>query len=151
MLQKSQQPLIGRALLFAVLFLALMFGLGSVSAQKKDESSPKNDDPIICNVADLKLLALSINSEQEREKSVSEWLTKFGKICSTDQLIYIRGNFPGWLGTANSPSLNRKVEAIVGGKSSSQKNYEIDIGGLDKSPGNNLPGNYSSEKISNRR
>lgn len=106
---------------------------------------------MICNIADFKTLALSVNGEQEREKSVNEWLNKFGKICSVDQLIYIRGNFPGWLGTANSPTLNRKVESIIGAKGSSQKNYETDLSGIDKSQTIQTNGNYSTEKMSTRK
>jgi len=149
--QKSLQLFRSRVVLIIGFFAALGCGLSPASAQKKDETASKIDEPLICNIADFKTLALSVNGEQEREKSVNEWLNKFGKICSVDQLIYIRGNFPGWLGTANSPTLNRKVESIIGAKGSSQKNYETDLSGIDKSQTNQPSGNYSTEKMSTRK
>ena len=149
--KKTLQLFMSRALLRIAFFTAVVCGFSPVSAQKKDESTSKSDEPLICNIADFKTLALSVNSEQEREKSVNEWLNKFGKICAVDQLIYIRGNFPGWLGTANSPTLNRKVESIIGAKGSSQKNYETDLSGIDKSQTIQTNGNYSTEKMSTRK
>jgi len=42
---------------------------------------------VICNVADFKMLALATNDEQAREKSVTDWLVKFGKVCAADQIV----------------------------------------------------------------
>ena len=42
---------------------------------------------MICNVADFKMLALATNDEQAREKSVTDWLVKFGKVCAADQIV----------------------------------------------------------------
>jgi len=106
---------------------------------------------MICNVADLKTLALSINNEQEREKSVTDWLSRFGKTCSVEQIGLIKINLAPWLGTANTPRINRSIESLIAGKNSAQKNYDADVSGFEKTNENSNGAQYPGEKISTRR
>jgi hypothetical protein len=111
----------------------------------------QNKDVIICNVMDLKMLALTTNDEQAREKSVSDWLAKIGKVCAADQIIYIRANLAPWLGTANTLKINQSIETLLADKKSVQKNYEADTSELEKNK-NNLPNNRpTTDTVSSRR
>ena len=73
--------------MYKKILLSSVFGLlmGSLAIAQ-------NKDAMVCNVADFKMLALATNDEQMREKFVTEWLGKFGKICAPDQIVYIRAN-----------------------------------------------------------
>ena len=111
----------------------------------------QNKDPLVCNVADFKMLALATNDEQAREKSVSDWLTKFGKVCAADQIVFIRGNLAPWLGTANTLKVNQSIETLLSEKKNAQKNYDADVSELEKNK-NNVPVNKpQTETLSTRR
>jgi predicted MPP superfamily phosphohydrolase len=116
---------------------------GPVVAQSKDA--------LVCNVADFKMLALATNDEQAREKSVSDWLAKFGKACAPDQITFIRGNLAPWLGTANTIKINQSIETLLAEKKTAQKNYEADTSELEKNK-NNMPVNKpQADTVSTRR
>jgi len=111
----------------------------------------QNKDVLVCNVADFKMLALATNDEQAREKSVSDWLAKFGKVCAADQIVYIRGNLAPWLGTANTLKVNQSIETLLADKKNVQKNYDADISELEKNK-NNMPANKpQTDTVSTRR
>ena len=108
-------------------------------------------DAAVCNVADFKMLALATNDEQAREKSVTDWLVKFGKVCAADQIVYIRGNLAPWLGTANTMKVNQSIETLLADKRVTQKNYDADTSELEKNK-NNTPANKpQTETMSTRR
>lgn len=111
----------------------------------------QNKDVTVCNVIDLKMLALTTNDEQVREKSVSDWLTKFGKACATDQLVYIRGNLAPWLGTANTLKINQSIENILTDKKTVQKNYDADTSELEKNKANATANKPATDTVSTRR
>ncbi len=126
--------------------LAAVFGLLFEST-----AIAQNKDPLVCNVADFKMLALATNDEQAREKSVSDWLTKFGKVCAADQIVFIRGNLAPWLGTANTLKVNQSIETLLSEKKNAQKNYDADISEIEKNK-NNVPVNKpQTETLSTRR
>ena len=126
--------------------LAAVFGLLFEST-----AIAQNKDPLVCNVADFKMLALATNDEQAREKSVSDWLTKFGKVCAVDQIVFIRGNLAPWLGTANTLKVNQSIETLLSEKKNAQKNYDADVSELEKNK-NNVPVNKpQTETLSTRR
>ncbi len=126
--------------------LAAVFGLLFEST-----AIAQNKDPLVCNVADFKMLALATNDEQAREKSVSDWLTKFGKVCAADQIVFIRGNLAPWLGTANTLKVNQSIETLLSEKKNAQKNYDADVSELEKNK-NNVPVNKpQTETLSTRR
>jgi uncharacterized FAD-dependent dehydrogenase len=126
--------------------LAAVFGLLFEST-----AIAQNKDPLVCNVADFKMLALATNDEQAREKSVSDWLTKFGKVCAADQIVFIRGNLAPWLGTANTLKVNQSIETLLSEKKNAQKNYDADVSELEKNK-NNAPVNKpQTETLSTRR
>ena len=126
--------------------LAAVFGLLFEST-----AIAQNKDPLVCNVADFKMLALATNDEQAREKSVSDWLTKFGKVCAADQIVFIRGNLAPWLGTANTLKVNQSIETLLSEKKHAQKNYDADVSELEKNK-NNAPVNKpQTETLSTRR
>jgi uncharacterized FAD-dependent dehydrogenase len=106
---------------------------------------------MVCNVGDFKMLALATNDEQAREKSVSDWLTKFGKVCAADQIVFIRANLAPWLGTANTLKVNQSIETLLSEKKNAQKNYDADVSELEKNK-NNAPVNKpQTETLSTRR
>ena len=126
--------------------LAAVFGLLFEST-----AIAQNKDPLVCNVADFKMLALATNDEQAREKSVSDWLTKFGKVCAADQIVFIRGNLAPWLDTANTLKVNQSIETLLSEKKNAQKNYDADVSELEKNK-NNVPVNKpQTETLSTRR
>ena len=126
--------------------LAAVFGLLFEST-----AIAQNKDPLVCNVADFKMLALATNDEQAREKSVSDWLTKFGKVCAADQIVFIRGNLAPWLGTANTLKVNQSIETLLSEKKNAQKNYDADVSEIEKNK-NNVPVNKpQTETLSTRR
>lgn len=126
-----------------VVFTGAFLTLGSVLAQSKDT--------LVCNVVDLKMLALTTNDEQAREKSVSDWLVKFGKVCASDQIVLIRTNLAPWLGTANTLKINQSIENLLADKKAAQKNYDADTSELEKNK-NNPPANKpAGETVSTRR
>ena len=126
-----------------VVFIGVFLTLGSVLAQSKDT--------LVCNVVDLKMLALTTNDEQAREKSVSDWLVKFGKVCAADQIVLIRTNLAPWLGTANTLKINQSIENLLADKKAAQKNYDADTSELEKNK-NNPPANKpAGETVSTRR
>jgi len=126
--------------------LVAVFGLliGSIA-------TAQNKDPMVCNVGDFKMLALATNDEQAREKSVRDWLTKFGKVCAADQIVFIRANLAPWLGTANTLKVNQSIETLLSEKKNAQKNYDADVSELEKNK-NNAPVNKpQTETLSTRR
>lgn len=126
-----------------MVFTGAFLTLGSVLAQSKDT--------LVCNVVDLKMLALTTNDEQAREKSVSDWLVKFGKVCASDQIVLIRTNLAPWLGTANTLKINQSIENLLADKKAAQKNYDADTSELEKNK-NNPPANKPpGETVSTRR
>ncbi len=138
-----QYQTIFSALGLLVVALSGLLLAGAVSAQSKDA--------LVCNVADFKMLALATNDEQAREKSVSDWLAKFGKGCAADQITYIRGNLAPWLGTANTIKINQSIETLLAEKKTAQKNYEADTSELEKNK-NNMPVNKpQAETVSTKR
>jgi hypothetical protein len=116
---------------------------GLAVAQSKDAPS--------CNVTDFKMLALTTNDEQVREKNINEWLIKFGKTCASDQIIYIRANLSPWLGTANTLKINQSIENILTEKKNVQKNYEADTSELEKNKNNASAAKPQTDTISTRR
>ena len=97
------------------------------------------------------MLALTTNDEQAREKSVSDWLVKFGKVCAADQIVLIRTNLAPWLGTANTLKINQSIENLLADKKAAQKNYDADTSELEKNK-NNPPANKpAGETVSTRR
>jgi len=117
--------------------------VGSAFAQNKDAQ--------VCNVADFKMLALATNDEQAREKSVGDWLMKFGKVCAADQIAYIRTNLAPWLGTANTLKINQSIENLLAEKKAAQKNYDADTSELEKNKNNPLANKPQTETVSTRR
>ena len=115
----------------------------SAKAQTKDAA--------VCNVADFKMLALATNDEQAREKSVTDWLVKFGKVCAADQIVFIRANLAPWLGTANTMKVNQSIETLLADKRVTQKNYDADTSELDKNKNNMTPNKPQTETMSTRR
>ena len=108
-------------------------------------------DAAVCNVADFKMLALATNDEQAREKSVTDWLVKFGKVCAADQIVFIRANLAPWLGTANTMKVNQSIETLLADKRVTQKNYDADTSELDKNKNNTTPNKPQTETMSTRR
>ena len=119
---------------------AMLLGSSAI-AQTKDAA--------VCNVADFKMLALATNDEQAREKSVTDWLVKFGKVCAADQIVFIRANLAPWLGTANTMKVNQSIETLLADKRVTQKNYDADTSELDKN--NTTPNKPQPETMSTRR
>ncbi len=111
----------------------------------------QNKDAQVCNVADFKMLALATNDEQAREKSVGDWLMKFGKACAADQIGYIRTNLAPWLGTANTLKINQSIESLLAEKKATQKNYDADTSELEKNKNNPLANKPQAETVSTRR
>ena len=126
-----------------VLGVSTSVAFGSAFAQNKDAQ--------VCNVADFKMLALATNDEQAREKSVGDWLMKFGKACAADQILYIRTNLAPWLGTANTLKINQSIETILAEKKAAQKNYDADTSELEKNKNNALANKPQTETVSTRR
>lgn len=126
-----------------VLGAGALFAFGAAFAQNKDAQ--------VCNVADFKMLALATNDEQAREKSVGDWLMKFGKACAADQIVYIRTNLAPWLGTANTLKINQSIETILAEKKAAQKNYDADTSELEKNKNNALANKPQTETVSTRR
>mgnify|MGYP003335575753 FL=1 len=116
---------------------------GLAAAQSKDAPS--------CNVMDFKMLALTTNDEQVREKNMNEWLIKFGKACASDEIIYIRANLSAWLGTANTLKINQSIENILTEKKNVQKNYNADTSELEKNKNNASAAKPQTDAISTRR
>ena len=126
--------------------LVAVFGLLIASI-----ATAQNKDPMVCNVGDFKMLALATNDEQAREKSVSDWLTKFGKVCAADQIVFIRANLAPWLGTANTLKVNQSIETLLSEKKNAQKNYDADVSELEKNKNNTPVNKPQTETLSTRR
>ena len=132
--------------MYKKILLSSLFGLLMGSS-----AIAQNKDAMVCNVADFKMLALATNDEQMREKSVTEWLGKFGKICAPDQIVYIRANLAPWLGTANTFKVNQSIETLLAEKRTAQKNYDADTSELEKNKNNTTANKPQAETMSTRR
>ena len=132
--------------MYKKILLSSIFGLLMGSS-----AIAQNKDAMVCNVADFKMLALATNDEQMREKSVTEWLGKFGKICAPDQIVYIRANLAPWLGTANTFKVNQSIETLLAEKRTAQKNYDADTSELEKNKNNITTNKPQAETMSTRR
>jgi len=121
---------------------AMLLGSSAI-AQTKDAA--------VCNVADFKMLALATNDEQAREKSVTDWLVKFGKVCAADQIVFIRANLAPWLGTSNTMKVNQSTDPLLAEKRVTQKNYDADTSEVDKNKNNTTPNKPQTETMSTRR
>ena len=133
------------SLLIGSLFAATLNSLISTTALAQ------NKDAAACNVMDFKMLALTTNDEQVREKNMNEWLIKFGKACASDEIIYIRANLSPWLGTANTLKINQSIENILTDKKNVQKNYNADTSELEKNKNNASAAKPQTDAISTRR
>ena len=133
------------SLLIGSLFAVTLISLISTTALAQ------NKDAAACNVMDFKMLALTTNDEQMREKNVNEWLIKFGKACASDQIIYLRANLASWLGTANTLKINQSLENILTEKKNTQKNYDADTSELEKNKNNAPTTKPQTDTISTRR
>jgi hypothetical protein len=61
-----------------------------------------------CTVTDFYALSW-LGNPLERHQRLSEWLTKNGDNCSSEQLAGIWNNLAAWAGTADSGELRSKV------------------------------------------
>jgi hypothetical protein len=61
-----------------------------------------------CIVSDFHGLSWT-NNPTERHLKLSEWLTKNGNFCSSEQLIFIWNHLAEWAGVADSIELRQKI------------------------------------------
>lgn len=139
--RNPKQTLVQSLLVGAICSAWLM--AGSALAQAKEG--------VVCNVNDFKMLALATNDEQAREKVVSDWLNKSGKVCAADQIIYLRTNLASWLGTANTLKINQTIENLFNEKKAAEKNYNANTSELEKNNNNPPTNKPSGETVSTRK
>ena len=97
--------------------LTLAFLASVLQAQTKKSSPPAqastpNSVELVCTATDFKALAYTINEVKLREERAKEWLNKFGKSCSLEQIEIIMQNQAVWLGTAQTPIIMASIETI---------------------------------------
>ena len=66
----------------------------------------------LCKAEDFRSMAYSINDVQVREKRALEWLARYGKDCSYNDIEAIRSNVAVWLGTADTEKVHQTVKQL---------------------------------------
>ena len=100
-----------RSFMAALVLLGLgMFPLGAPGQAKKPV--PEEKVSPVCKAEDFRSMAYSINDVQAREKRALEWLSRYGKDCSYNEIEAIRSNVAVWLGTADTDKVHQTVKEL---------------------------------------
>lgn len=62
-----------------------------------------------CWVAEFRALALTTHQVAERERKALDWLQRYARTCSDEQLLMVASNRPVWLGHADTA----KVAGVI--------------------------------------
>jgi hypothetical protein len=93
-------------------FVSLLAAIVSICAPAQNKNPSTSTAAVVCSAADFKALAFTINDAQVREERAKEWIAKYGKSCSIDQIEIILSNQAVWLGTADTPAIISSIESI---------------------------------------
>ncbi len=100
-----------RSQMAVVLLLAFALLPSGAPGQAKNPVPEEKVSPL-CKAEDFRAMAYSINDVQAREKRALEWLGRYGKDCSYNEIEAIRSNVAVWLGTADTDKVHQTVKEL---------------------------------------
>lgn len=120
------------ALPVGVVLLGLMCMSATPSwGQARNAEPGRSSNAPQCWVADFRALALTTHQVADRERKALNWLERFARACTDEQLLMLASNRPAWLGHADTAKVAGAIDKEL------ERRYVADkarVGGLYDSP-----------------
>jgi hypothetical protein len=94
-----------------VVLLGLMCMTATPSwGQARNAEPARSSNAPQCWVADFRALALTTHQVADRERKALDWLQRYARACTDEQLLMLASNRPAWLGHADTAKIAGAID-----------------------------------------
>lgn len=114
-----------------LLGLMWMFATPSWGQARNAEPTARSNSAPQCWLADFRAMALTTQQVAERERKALDWLQRYARACTDEQLLMLASNRPAWLGHADTAKVAGAIDKELERRYVASK---ASVGGLFDSP-----------------